>query len=334
MATMFSSALVPDSTVAAHIQGWASWLESVLTTIAGWTVTSDTGQTLPSSLQGGTAQFQKLGYRIYQMNDEFSAVNPIYMRVDFGTSQYSTPPSNIGASPGMWFSFGSGTDGAGNLTGLLWDGKGWNPNGPTIQTNNHPSQPPINYTTRNYASADNSRFVIGMFVSDIQNPAGYYGSDQICFSLERSRDKDGNYTGDGLMITYTDQQLIGGGGTTESLSATKYLICNQGGHAQPPLEKGLSYPYIKHSPAYSYDGTVPCAMCSHFRGIAQQPGINFILLGVNDIGLESQYQVTIYGVNHIYQNLRYLCSAIATSGSLSGTSALNDGGCRVSILYE
>jgi hypothetical protein len=337
MATLFNSSLVPDATLAANIQGWATWVEQVITTLGGWTVTSDTGQTAPGSLTGATAQNQKKGYRIYRMNDDFTTDHPIFMRVDFGSGQanFSGPPA--GWAPGMWFSFGGGTDGAGNLTGLLWNGVGWNANAATLSTNNHPSQTAPTYPTRNYASGDNSRFIFGMFITDFQNPAGYYGTDQICFSLERSRDRDGNYTGDGLLITYTDSQLYGGGGITAALSAHKYIICDRPGGAQPLLEAGLAYMYVRHSPAYSYDGSVPCALCSHFRGVAQQPGINFILMGINDVSLEGRYQVSMYGQNRVYQNLRNLLAGKAVAGIVgtsSSPSSISDAGCRVSILYD
>jgi hypothetical protein len=331
MATMFSSALKPNTSNTGYFQTWAAWVESVLTTIAGWTVTTDTGQTLPFSLTAPTAQFQKMGYRIYQMNDDFTVDNPIYMRIDYGSGFTANTLPGIG--PGMWISFGTGTDGAGNLIGVLWSGQGWGAAGtPTVYSNNAYQ---LNiYDTRNYASADNSRFVIGMFVYDFANPAGIFGSDQICFSFERTRDTNGDYTGDGILITYSDPQLIGGGGVTQSLNTHKYLICNRGGRSQPSLEKGLAYSYIRHSPAYSYDGGVPCALCSHFRGIAQQPGINFILMGMNDIALEGQFQINIYGSNRVYQNLRYLVAARSTAGPLGTVLPLNDYGCRVSILYE
>jgi len=336
MATMFSADLVPDTYVAANIQGWASWIESVLTTIAGWTVTSDTGQTLPSALPAGTAQNQRLGYRVYEMHDEFTDDQPIFMRIDFGTGMTSgTPPSSIGYTPGINFSFGAGTDGAGNLTGIYWNGQGWHPSSlHTVYTNSHPSQPPITFRTRSYARADNSSFILGLFILEGNNPAGFFGSEQITFSLERSRDRDGIYTGDGLLISYTDNQILGGGGTVMALNATKYLILDRPGRAQPPLEKGLSYPYIRHTPAYSYDGTIPCALCSHFRGTAQQPGINFIMMGANDISAEGQYQVVQYGQTRIYQNLRYLMTGRAAAGPVGSAGPLNDAGCRISMLYD
>lgn len=333
MATMFSSTLVPDSTFAANIQGWATWVEQVVTTLGGWIVTADTGQTAPGSLPAATSQFQKCGYRVYKMNDGFSFTNPIYMRIDFGGGlQSSGTPHGYGHA--MWFSFGGGTDGAGNLTGLFWDGVGFpgTVGQPTIRSNNSYQQ--NLYTTRNYASGDSSRFILGMFVSEVANPALYLGSDQIVFSLERSRDQFGNYTADGLMLTYTDPQLNGGGGITASLNATKYIICNFPGGSQPLLEKGLAYLYVKRSPAYSYDGTVPCALTTHFRGIAQTPGMNYVLIGTNDIGLESQVQINIYAQNHIYQNLRNLVAARAVAGPLGSANPLWDGGLKVSMLFE
>jgi hypothetical protein len=157
------------------------------------------------------------------------------------------------------------------------------------------------------------------------------------FSFERSRDKEGNYTGDGVMLTYSDIQLYGGGGTTAQLNATKYIICANPGMVQPPLEGGLAYVYVRHSPAYSYDGTVPCGIASHFRGVAQQPGINFCLVGTNDISGETQFLTKLYGANHTYQHLKYMLSGRAYAGQV-GTSArpgaVADAGCKVAILWE
>lgn len=327
MATLFNSSLRPDATIAANVQGWASWFELVVTNLGGWTVTSDTGQTLPSSLGGATGVNQKLGYRIYKMNDDFTTENPIYMRVDYGSASFNaTTPTAYYC--GIWISFGTGTDGSGNLTGLLWDGVGFGPAvRSTVYCNSNPGLGDANYPTRNYASGDTSRFVVGMFVTN--------APDQICFSLERSRDANGIYTGDGILITYSDVAMSGGGGTAVSLSATKYLICNRGGRAQPLLERGLSFPFIRHSPAYSFNGTIPCAIHSHFRGVAQQPGTNTVIVGQNDLLPEGQFQFSLYGDNHVYQHLGGMVAARALGSPPSaGNLPLNDGGTRICIRYD
>jgi hypothetical protein len=321
MATMMDFGnLWCDSTTTPNFQAWVTWFESALTGIGGWTVTSDTGQTPPSSLVAPTVSLQKKGYRIYKMNDSFSITQPIYMRIDYGAGN----SSGGFFIPGAWASIGKGTDGAGNLTGILWDGiLPGNPPQANI-TNNIANQGPAAKNMNSYASGDNSRIVIAMWCS------GLY---VMPFSLERSRDLAGNYTSDGLLLSYFNPQMAGGGGTIVGMFAGRYLIC--AGGAQPKEEGGFGFAISRLTPQDTFGGPVGIAVPFHFKGVAQPPGTNWLIIGESDMAPEAQFQTTLYGQVRTYQHARSLITGHnmgVTPGQLP--QSLNDYGMRVCIRYD
>jgi len=330
MATMFAYDLKPDPTIAANMQRWAGWIESVLTTIDGWTVTADTGQTPPASLAGVNSATPNLkaGFRIYQMHDEFTDDFPIYMKLEFGNGAFTGGSPTWCYDIGITVSIGRATNGAGNLSGILWTGIEVIPQYPTLSGNN--SNNLYDFESRNYASADQSRFVLGMFIEDAANQYGTAGSLAICFSFERSRDITGAYTGDGLQISYTHPYMNGGYGAVPALSGTKYIVCADGG--QPPFERGVQYIYPGRSPVAVYDGRIPVALHYHSRGLAQQPGTNLAIIGANELLGESQFAMSLYGQDHVYQHLKYINTARTVAGT--SNTALTDAGARVCMRYD
>jgi hypothetical protein len=333
MAKMFAYHLRPDCTIAANVQGWAGWIEQVLTTIGGWTVTADTGQTPPASLPGVALNVanQKVGFRIYEMHDDFTDDFPIFMKVEFGSGYITGGTPSLAYGVGLTFSFGRSTNGAGQLSGILWNGVGRLPQYPTVSSNN--SNGLYDFESRSYASADNSRFVLGMFIEDAPNQYGTAGSLSFLFSLERSRDISGNYTGDGLQITYCDPYFGGGYGSVPCLSATKYIICADGG--QPLFEMGLSYAYPNRNPVFAPDGKIPVGLHCHSRGVAQQPGTNTVVIAAAEVMPEGQFTMNLYGADHVYQHMKYMCACRALAAPPgAGNNPLPDAGIRACMRYD
>ena len=176
-------------------QAWTQFIEDLLVTTGRWVVTADTGQTLPSALVAPTSANQKRGYRIYRMSDALQATSPVFMRFDFGSA-------GAVALPGIWFTIGTGSDGSGNITGIVFNG------GANVSPNtgcNSGGSGGASLVTNSYGSAASNRVSWGMFVN---------GGSAIwiwVFALERTKDSTGSDTGLGLLLVYNDPATQGGG---------------------------------------------------------------------------------------------------------------------------
>lgn len=104
------------SSVLAHVAAadfrlWSKQISDQLAAV-GLTKTADTGQ-----IDFTTVAFPGTGvvggYEIWRFNDTLQATFPIFLKIEYGTSGSG---SNY---PGMWLTVGSGSNGAGTLTGVM-----------------------------------------------------------------------------------------------------------------------------------------------------------------------------------------------------------------------
>lgn len=308
MATRFSNTLFPDSGVAANIRAWAQFIEDTLVATGGWVVTADTGQTLPSALAATTAGIQKRGYRIYRMSDALQATSPVFMRIDYGSGIVS-------ASPGFWVTIGTGSDGAGNITGTLL------PIGSNPMVGG--SAGSISATNNCYGSAAPGRACVGMFIQN--SVMGYF----MVFSIERSKDATGADTGAGLLLTY-------GGATNDgvslaSVARSRYII--MAGGTQPGLENGLSYVASNQNPTQSFaPGDIGVGVVFHFKGLAQQPGLNMLITNSNDVSAEGTIGLNLYGQQRTYIQLNMLPAYRLIAATSS--SGITDGQSRILMRFD
>jgi hypothetical protein len=77
----------------------------------GLVQTSDTGQINTSTVAKPTVNNTAAGYDIWRFNDTTQSTAPLYIKLEYGVTGTVT-------LFGMWITIGSGTDGAGNLTGV------------------------------------------------------------------------------------------------------------------------------------------------------------------------------------------------------------------------
>lgn len=109
--TNVSMRFQPSTATLAEARNYFTDIRALLLN-SGWAASSDTGQ-----MDEATVTFDALstyaGYRMYYLNDEYHATNPIYMR-------FAAYGGVSTASRVQWsIRFGSGTDGVGNLTGVV-----------------------------------------------------------------------------------------------------------------------------------------------------------------------------------------------------------------------
>jgi len=301
MATRFSSALVCMSDTDAHFQAWAQFVEDTLVTTGGWVVTSDTGQTLPSALIHTTTANVKVGYRIYRMNDSLQATYPVFMRIDYGSG------SGAGNYPGMWITIGTGSNGSGTITGILYNG------GASASAIVQPNSSSSVTATNSYGSADTGRFSICLFVCATNTLV-------VPFGLERTKSSTGSDTGDGLLFACR-------GGGALGFNASQYLI--YAGGTQPATEVGLNYILTQNNPSQTFTpGDIGVGILIHMKGTAQQPGLNWFFTNSSDVSAESFITLNIYGVSHTYQH----CNSLVAIKRLTASSITDSA--RVLMRYE
>lgn len=121
MAT-FATTAAPINDTDANFRAWINVWHTLLTTVGGWVQTADTGQINFATATRPTLVNEKRGYALYAMNDSLQATKPIILKLAFGSGAAAN-------TPGVWFSIGTATDGAGNFiypddsnrAGLLFD---------------------------------------------------------------------------------------------------------------------------------------------------------------------------------------------------------------------
>ena len=304
MATRTSSTITSLMT-GTNIQVIAQFVEDTLVTTGGWLVSTETGNTLPSALTIPTAANQKKGFRVYKTNDGISP--QIFVRIDYGSG-----PASSTYDFGMWITIGTGSDGAGNLTGVICNGGG------SIQPSICSANPTLigsNASVRCYGSADTGRVTLALFVDAAT------GNSTI-FSLERSRNSAGVITGTGLLMVGTT-----GGATSfpfafNSLSAnvTGHIYLITAGGSQPTAENGLNFILTANNPSETFTpGDIGVGILIPFKGVAQQPGLNWLVCNSSDISSEGFISTVIYGSSYSYQHLGALRPGRALSGGSPGT---------------
>lgn len=174
---ILNSLLVCDSSTLTNFKQWASTISGFFST-AGWLKSGDTGQVNWATISAvpGSGAFV---YEIWEPND---GLLNFYARVEYGNANGQTN------CPVIRVSIGTGTDGAGNLTGTVM--------GPIYACNGASASysPPSSTIQYNcYFSGAAGRIGALMWRDGANNCQQY-------FAIERSIDVNGNYTGSYVTI--------------------------------------------------------------------------------------------------------------------------------------
>lgn len=275
MATRFSNTLQMTNSTDALFRAWVQFVEDTLVTTGGWVNTADTGQMTISTAAHPTLTQTKVGYRVYRMADTLQATKPIYMRIDYGSGTAANTPA-------MWPTIGTGTDGAGNVTGTIFApvGPGGGSTAPVVANTNGTN------ASSSYGSADTNRLQLLMFVRGGAN-------DFLLFSVERSKDSSGNDTGDGLLITWQT-----GSGAGSGIDRSAYVLAVAG--TQPAVENGCQVVLSNNDPS-TFSGDVGIGLVLHVKSVVQQPGLGVCAANSNDFVANAQPSFSIYGASHTFQ---------------------------------
>jgi hypothetical protein len=165
--------------VDADFRSWGSGISTALAAL-GLVQTADTGQinwTTVLKPTGATAQ----GYEIWRFADALQSTVPVFFKLEYGGS------SGVGATgPGLWLTVGTGTNGAGTLTGQV-SGR------PNMYANAGKSAGVLLPT---YVCGSTSEFYLATNVDT------YIGSTNFGFfaSVARTKDTSGTNTSDGAVL--------------------------------------------------------------------------------------------------------------------------------------
>lgn len=114
MATSSTTVDMSGFTTDAKFRTWGTAVQAAVVA-SGLTVTADTGQINWTTVLRATAANTKQGYEIYRFNDSLQSSAPIYLRLDYGSGANAS-----GQNANLWITAGTGTDGAGNITGTYF----------------------------------------------------------------------------------------------------------------------------------------------------------------------------------------------------------------------
>lgn len=147
--------------------------------------TADTGQVNLATMTFPGTNDAAAGYEIRAFSDALQATVPIYLKLE-PARWYS---ANV---MGFYITIGTGSDGAGNITGVKWARQLYVINNATIVTG-----------AKNYVSAGTNRFAFTI---------GTAIANGMMFSLERTKDLAKAPTGDGLIMFFAQnsEAFLGG----------------------------------------------------------------------------------------------------------------------------
>jgi hypothetical protein len=172
----------------ALIKAWGSAISQALSSI-GLVQTADTGQiNWTTTTVTATSSAQTFGYEIWRFNDTLQATRPIFIKVIYGTTNNGT------TYPRFALFVGTGTDGAGNLTGLQLTAR--SDMASLSSALGNPNNSP--YAQPAYFFGDGSSIAIALPPYTNINPNANPGV--LFWFVERTRNADNTPNGDGVVF--------------------------------------------------------------------------------------------------------------------------------------
>lgn len=292
--TMFYSA--PQNPTGGF-QLWGQQGVSAALAVAGLVKTTDTGQINWTTVTPPVSANISAGYEIWRLNDSLQATAPVFFKFEFGSG-------NPVGTPAMWVTVGTGTDGAGTITGIMISRRITTPNGTSTST----------YAS--YATGDGSSFALALW-------AGASATLAVSFLFERSRNASGAPTAEAIwwdsttyasgvqnywaVVPYGQLDTLAGtiwGTTASPLSGPATIGGNSPGQSQT-ISKDIN--------------TIPVMLIPLF-GMNVTPWTSQLCVWCwpPDVGAGSLVQLTVNGSSHTY---RSISNTFATGFLTNGGSA-------------
>lgn len=259
MATKFNNSLVASNSTAAQFRAWATFVHE--TFLLGFVATADTGQVDLTTVAAPSSGSQSMGYKVYRTND---AMTPVYVKVEYGAG-------NVAANCSVWITVGTGTNGAGTLTGTI------------LLTRTQITLPSNDAATQQicFSSGAANRVLFALFLSLATYP--------MWFSLERRKDANIDDVDAGVIIDWGSQV------------ASVHSLCAPFTGVIPTPEIGLQFILSSNNPA-AYGSTIPEGLRIPCLGPSEYPGRNIALCMAGDWGPYAEPELTISGDDHTYKH--------------------------------
>jgi len=279
----------------ANFRAWGSYLSARFAAV-GLVNTTDTGQINWGTVTTPAGINTYQGYEIWRFNDALQASAPVFFKIQYGEGSAVD-------GPGVRVQFGSGSDGAGNLTGNLstaYDAEG-NTNAAACIV---------------VGSGDTGRFCFaGGFLA-----ASVLG---LCFGFERMKDATGADTVEGVMWCAHSTGNVSSTSAVNQSALWNSAVGNYG-----LVEDDLMGLF----PSGSTMKTATQQMVQplfHNKGVYTNPQLNFVGIYTNDTAANSTFLAYMYGVSHQYYVLPDTC--FATGAAFQGPGGGTE---TVAIRYE
>jgi hypothetical protein len=239
----------------AHFRLWGLKL-SLAIQACGLVMTADAGQINWATVTVAAAS-TSAGYEIYRFNDALQATAPVFIRFDYGTGMYG--------QAGFWFTVGSGSNGAGTITG----------------------NPVASDKGEHYANGSNATIVSGgtSWIAICLGTVIQY-SYTIVILIERTHDGAGADTAEGVMVV---SRL----GTVQA----QWLWLPASGRAQTETNFGVMMPQIGGSSSGSYVAIYPFFIS---KGIYCFPMMGALIGSSTNFTAGVTFALTYYGASHTY----------------------------------
>lgn len=264
----------------------------------GITKTADTGQVNWTTVASVPVTFNAVDYEIRQFTDALQSSAPFYIRFEFAAINGASG----GQAPGFRFKIGTGTDGAGNLTGSISD---------FFVLQLFSSSSGINANTAaSYLSSDGSRLQI-IWLPNQTVPSFDVAGGGV--SIERLRDSAGNALGTGLQISIESRGTAG--------KTAQVLFPTLLGYAYPATALAWTAA-IPASGTASFGGTIGLFPVLPNLGYPGNPGIGMLSYFQTDSPTPGAIiPVSMYGVSRNYMT-PFSAAALGSTGLNGNTAAV------------
>jgi hypothetical protein len=265
----------------------------------GLAKTSDTGQINPEEVAFAGSDTPS-GYEIRTFTDALSASFPVVFKIEYGGGD------NSGIA--YWLTVGTGSDGNGNLTGVV--------SNRINLYSNQANANPQNY----YLSGASDRLAFSMADGPNLNYTQVFG-------IERSKNSSGADNSDGVLLFYCN-----GSGSSGS-SLIPFTGTWQG--LQPCWPAAINYYNYSTSNSMQNGSNVGVAIPIPFNFYPFNPGLNFLIYQGTDFGAYSQETLSLYGSNHTYLAVSpYASPTIRTSDPNQDNSTGGYNTTRILMRFE
>jgi len=293
-----------------HVNTWMKTLHDAFVAL-GLVVTSDTGQlSMASAPTWVSTASTNYGYTVYRFNDALQATYPLFLKVSWLNSA-----DTAGDSHRLDVTVGTGTDGAGTVTGPTI--------GPvTITQSTATSQSATTYPS--YLCLVAGSFVADLFAGDT--------AGELFFAVDRMRDADGTANVHGAALTTFARTSAG----ATIVSQRHFSVVNgSAASGQTIVSCFVPYAYFNSVSSLSLADDIPV-----FGHTFLTPHANH-LLGVvtvpqGDVAADTVFTVVRLGASHTYRatGTRTTQAGAALSDLTVATATTQSSALALAYLYE